>query len=85
MADLVTHNYTRSPAGGRGLVVFEASGGCERPGEKRGLEYWLSVSVMASSAPVEQHGGDIIYLDITVVINKVLVLKSPKSIFDIKV
>lgn len=70
MADLVTHNYTRSPAGGRGLVVFEASGECERPGEERELEHWLSVSVMASSAPVQQYGGDSIYKDITVEVPK---------------
>lgn len=85
MADLVTHNYTRSPAGGRELVVFEASDGCERPRKEKGMEHWLSVSMMASSAPVEQHGRDIIYQDITMINNKVLLLNFPLSNSDVKV
>ncbi len=42
MADLVTHDYTGSPAAGRGLVVF-----CGRLMEDRGA--------MASLPPVEHH------------------------------
>ncbi len=46
MADLVTHNYTGSPAAGRGLVVL-----CGRSMEDRGAV----LRAMASVPPVEHH------------------------------